>query len=176
MGRLTPAQRSRAREIAGEGSTPNIGPLELGLLILLVLVPVAVVLGVIFLVRRTAPRPEVVGAGAGRCPACGGYLRDGATFCPGCGSRVDLPRFAEHPASAAGAPGIGIAGFICSLLGILLFVLSLIGLILSWVGYRQAVREGRPTGLCMAGVIIGVVWMLLSVAVTIMMVVIQTRF
>lgn len=91
---------------------------------------------------------------------------------------MDQPLLREHRGTGpAGAPGIGIAGFICSLLGILLGVL-LIGLVLSWVGHRQAVRGGRPTSLCMAGVIIGVVGMLLGGAWAIMMVVMlfQTRF
>lgn len=57
-----------------------------------------------------------------------------------------------------GAPGLGIAGFVLSLLGI-----SLLGLILSWIGLAQARREGRPTGMCTAGIIISIVWMLLTV-------------
>lgn len=52
-----------------------------------------------------------------------------------------------------GAPGIGVAGFVLSLLGI-----SLIGIILSWIGYAKAKREGRPRGLCLAGIIIGFAW------------------
>jgi len=51
------------------------------------------------------------------------------------------------------APGIGVAGFVLSLLGI-----SLIGIILSWIGYAKAKREGRPRGLCLAGIIIGFAW------------------
>ena len=47
-------------------------------------------------------------------------------------------------------PGIGIAGFVCALLGI-----PFLGMILSWAGYSQARREGLPTGLCVAGIVIG---------------------
>jgi multisubunit Na+/H+ antiporter MnhB subunit len=61
--------------------------------------------------------------------------------------------FVQQP--AAGTPGIGIAGFVLSILGF-----SIIGLVLSWVGYAQAKREGRPSGLCLAGIIIGAVWLL----------------
>ena len=55
--------------------------------------------------------------------------------------------------NSPGAPGIGVAGFVLSLLGI-----SLIGIILSWIGYAKAKREGRPRGLCLAGIIIGFAW------------------
>lgn len=63
-------------------------------------------------------------------------------------------------APSLGASGIGVAGFVLSLLGV-----SLIGLILSWVGLAQANREGRPTGLCVAGIIIGILGMILGVVV-----------
>ena len=59
-------------------------------------------------------------------------------------------------------PGVGIAGFVLSLLGA-----SLLGLILSWVGYAQAKREGRPTGLCVAGIVIGAVGLVATVIITI---------
>jgi len=39
----------------------------------------------------------------------------------------------------ASAPGIGIAGFVLSLVGV-----SLLGLILSWVGYAQAKEQQTP--------------------------------
>ena len=55
--------------------------------------------------------------------------------------------------NSPGGPGIGVAGFVLSLLGI-----SLIGIILSWIGYAKAKREGRPRGLCLAGIIIGFAW------------------
>jgi len=66
------------------------------------------------------------------------------------------------PPVGLGTPGIGIAGFIVSLLGF-----SLIGIILSWIGYSQAKREGRPKGLCVAGIVIGFVWLLIEIALTI---------
>jgi hypothetical protein len=61
-----------------------------------------------------------------------------------------------------GAPGIGVAGFVLSLLGI-----SVIGIVLSWVGYAQAKREGRPSSLCLAGIIIGFVWLATLIGVSI---------
>lgn len=72
--------------------------------------------------------------------------------------RIVASRLRRHTSVRAGAPGLGIAGFILSLLGI-----SLLGLILSWIGLAQARREGRPTGMCMAGIIIGIAWMVLGV-------------
>jgi multisubunit Na+/H+ antiporter MnhB subunit len=68
--------------------------------------------------------------------------------------------------SGLGTPGVGVAGFILSLLGF-----SLLGIILSWVGLRQARREGRPTGLCVAGIIIGFVWLAISIILIIVTVV-----
>ena len=70
------------------------------------------------------------------------------------------------PPVGLGTPGIGIAGFVVSLLGF-----SLIGIVLSWIGYSQAKREGRPKGLCVAGIVIGFVWLLIGVAVVLFMVV-----
>jgi hypothetical protein len=60
--------------------------------------------------------------------------------------------------STLGAPGVGVAGFVLSLLGF-----SILGIILSWVGLSQAKREGRPTGLCVAGIVIGFVWLAISI-------------
>ena len=67
-------------------------------------------------------------------------------------SGAATPKYSGSPSTSSrlGTPGIGIAGFVLSLLGI-----SLIGVILSWIGYAQAKREGRPRGLCLAGIIIG---------------------
>jgi hypothetical protein len=70
------------------------------------------------------------------------------------------------PAVGTGTPGIGIAGFVVSLLGF-----SVIGIVLSWIGYSQAKREGRPKGLCVAGIVIGFVWLLIAVVVVLFMIV-----
>ena len=61
-----------------------------------------------------------------------------------------------------GAPGIGIAGFVLSLLGF-----SVPGLVLSWVGYAKATRESRPSGLCLAGIILGLIGTVIVVLLTI---------
>jgi len=60
----------------------------------------------------------------------------------------------QRAPSSLGAPGIGVAGFVLSLLGV-----ALLGLILSWAGLAKARRENRPTGLCVAGIVIGAAWM-----------------
>ena len=72
---------------------------------------------------------------------------------------VAVPLSSMQPAAtnSLGAPGIGVAGFVLSLLGI-----SLIGIILSWIGYAKAKREGRPRGLCLAGIIIGFAWLAIA--------------
>jgi len=49
------------------------------------------------------------------------------------------------------------------LVGLVVPLVGLIGFILSWVGYSQAKREGRPQGLALAGTIIGAVATILGV-------------
>jgi len=63
------------------------------------------------------------------------------------------------------APGIAIAGFVMVMVGltILLWFVGLAGFILSWVGYAKAKREGRPTGLALAGTIVGAIMTTLGV-------------
>ncbi len=50
------------------------------------------------------------------------------------------------------------AGFVLSLLGF-----TIIGIILSWIGFAQAQREDRPSGLCLAGIVVGFVWIAVGV-------------
>ena len=57
----------------------------------------------------------------------------------------------------ASNPGVGVAGFICSLVGLVVPLLGLLGLILSIAGRRQAKRFGMATGLSTAGIVIGVI-------------------
>jgi hypothetical protein len=67
----------------------------------------------------------------------------------------------------AGPPGIGIAGFVCVIVGLIVPLVGIVGLILSIVGYRQAKRENRPQGLALAGMIIGIIATALGVIILI---------
>ena len=105
------------------------------------------------------------------CPSCGQKLADPSRHCSYCGAapagaetavEQGVPAGALAPPASLGNPGIGIAGFVLSLLGV-----SLIGLILSWIGYREAKREGRPSGLSLAGIIIGAVGLAIGAIVVI---------
>jgi hypothetical protein len=60
-------------------------------------------------------------------------------------------------------PGIAIAGFVCSLVGLFVFpiVPSIVGLVLSIMGRRQARETHAPTGLATAGLWIGVAGLVL---------------
>lgn len=58
--------------------------------------------------------------------------------------------------------GLGIAGFVCGLMGVLLFWipllgvgLAIVGLVLGTVGYTNGGRAGAPTGLALSGAILG---------------------
>lgn len=99
------------------------------------------------------------------CSVCGQKMQDPQSYCSYCGSPPpgQVTAAAQHvqyapPLSNLGAPGVGVAGFVLSLLGF-----SLLGIILSWMGLSQAKREGRPTGLCIAGIVIGFIWLAISI-------------
>lgn len=99
------------------------------------------------------------------CSACGQKTQDPQGYCSYCGAApsgqgTTATQHVQYapPVSTLGAPGVGVAGFVLSLLGF-----SILGIILSWVGLSQAKREGRPTGLCVAGIVIGFVWLAISI-------------
>ena len=65
---------------------------------------------------------------------------------------------AERPqTTSASNPGIGVAGFICSLVGFGVPLLGVLGLILSIAGRREAERLGMAKGLSATGIVIGVI-------------------
>lgn len=86
----------------------------------------------------------------------------------GQGQPPAFPSDSRLPASL-GAPGIGVAGFVLSLLGV-----SLVGIVLSWVGYAQAKREGRRSGLCLAGIIVGFAWLAVSIGLYVVLFVVAS--
>ena len=67
--------------------------------------------------------------------------------------------------ASPGSPGIGVAGFILVIIGLIVPFVGLIGFIMSIVGYRQAKREGLSTGLSLAGIIIGAIATILGIIV-----------
>jgi hypothetical protein len=72
-------------------------------------------------------------------------------------SENSMPDVAGPRPTGASNPGVGVAGFICSLVGLVVPLLGLLGLILSIVGRRQAKRFGMATRLSTAGIVIGVI-------------------
>jgi hypothetical protein len=83
-----------------------------------------------------------------------------------------------RPASKPGQPGIGIAGFVCGLVGLILSLtvicwfiglpLAIIGTVLGVLGIRQANESGAPKGLSMAGMICGIVGIVAGVIITVL--------
>jgi Protein of unknown function (DUF2510) len=84
-------------------------------------------------------------------------------------------------AAKPGHPGIGIAGFICGLVGLILSItivcwfiglpLAIVGAVLGALGVRQANEKGAPKGLSMAGMICGIVGVVADVVITVLVIV-----
>ena len=79
-------------------------------------------------------------------------------------------------APQAPSNGIGTAGFVCGLVGLVLCwvpwfgaILGLVGVVLSAVGISQGKKKGAPTGLAIGGLVCGIlavlVWVVLVIAV-----------
>jgi hypothetical protein len=76
-----------------------------------------------------------------------------------------------------GAPGIAIAGFVCGLVGMILTIiiicffigapLALVGVVLSAIGMKQANETGAKKGLAIAGLVCGIIGVLLGILFTI---------
>ena len=74
---------------------------------------------------------------------------------------------------ARGTNGVGVGGFVTGLLGALLswfpiagIVLGILGIVLGGVGISQGRRNGTPTGLATAGVVLGVLAIGIAVVLT----------
>ncbi|WP_448625863.1 hypothetical protein [Geodermatophilus sp. URMC 64] len=76
------------------------------------------------------------------------------------------------PAPQAPGNGLGVAGFVTGLVGLVLcwvpwfgMVLGLVGVVLGGIGISQGKKKGAPTGLAIAGLVCGIlavlVWLLL---------------
>jgi hypothetical protein len=76
-----------------------------------------------------------------------------------------------------GNPGIAVAGFVCSLVGLLVswlgwsIVLCVIGLVLSIMGRRQAIERGAPTGLATAGIVMGIIGTVIAVIIIVFVII-----
>ena len=79
------------------------------------------------------------------------------------GAALPLSSMQTAATHRTGTPVIGIVGFIFSFFGNIP-----VGIILSWIGYKKAKREGRPTGLCRDGIIVGFAWLALIIVVGIL--------
>lgn len=111
------------------------------------------------------------------CKNCGKPLVNNAFYCPYCGVMVATPQptapMVPVPDEKKGVNGLGIAGFVVSLLslglGIFFDIVPVIGLILSIVGLSLHNRYSSCNGLAIAGLVIGiistVIWAILWIAV-----------
>ncbi|MBO5103413.1 MAG: zinc-ribbon domain-containing protein [Clostridia bacterium] len=106
------------------------------------------------------------------CKHCGTEIQENAEYCINCGAKVKEEQTTTpptdtysnqqytQPTNSNKINGMSIAGFILSFLG------GVLGLVFSILGYNQAKREGTPTGLGLAGIIISVIMMTISVIVS----------
>lgn len=71
----------------------------------------------------------------------------------------------DAPGRTGGSNGLAIAGFVCSLVGLLIFsvVLGPLGIIFGGVGLSRAGRGARHRGLAIAAIIIGAIDLILGV-------------
>jgi hypothetical protein len=72
------------------------------------------------------------------------------------------PVFVQAPAQPGN--GLGVAGFVTGLLGLLFcwvpvlgIILALLGVIMGGVGIPQGKKKGAPTGLSIAGLVLGII-------------------
>jgi hypothetical protein len=75
-----------------------------------------------------------------------------------------------HQHASPGSPGVGVAGFILVIVGLIVPFVGLVGFIMSIFGYRQAKREGLSTGLSLAGIIIGAIATILGILILLLIV------
>jgi hypothetical protein len=122
------------------------------------------------------------------CPRCAAPNLDSAIACASCGAMlsgsVGTPT-PQAPPPTAGAPppfqpyapfgptgprtnGLAIGGFVCGLSGILCGLVAIAGLIMSIIAYRQCKDSHgdlKGEGFAIAGIILSIVWLLLTVLI-----------
>jgi len=98
------------------------------------------------------------------CKNCGQEINDNAVICPFCGvatnSKFDSTAPGMQPIKKTN--GMGIAGFVVSLVGMLggnyLYLIpGIVGLILSIIGMVQMKKCNSCNGLAIAGLVIGII-------------------
>ncbi len=98
------------------------------------------------------------------CRNCGKAIDDRAVICPHCG----VPVRQEAPRNKLGF-GLCIAGFVLSLLslwlGVYYCVASIVAIVLSAIGMNIAKKNGDSHGLGTAGLVIGIVSLVLWIIV-----------
>lgn len=86
------------------------------------------------------------------CKNCGAQLDDNAVVCNRCGTSLSAVQ------EEKGHHGLGIAGFVLSLLG-----MQPLALIFSIIGLAVGKRNGYKTGLAVAGLVISIISMVIGI-------------
>ena len=116
------------------------------------------------------------------CKNCGNELKENDAFCSSCGTAVNGAKSNDDNRSKETAEyytnqiydapknnnkssynTYSIVGFVLS------FFSGILGLIFSILGYTQAKREGTPTGLALAGIIISAISIVITIVLVIVM-------
>lgn len=110
------------------------------------------------------------------CKNCGKEIDDNAYVCPHCGVRVSVGQETENSVPKK-VNGLGVAGFVVSLvslwLGIYFCIASIVGLVLSIVGMCFRKKCTSCNGLAIAGLVLGIlslatwgiVWLVVGAAI-----------
>lgn len=92
------------------------------------------------------------------CSSCGKKIKEGASFCEKCGKPV--PKITTK----AKINGLGLAGFICSLAGIITCgITSIVGFVISLISFILNKQKGNKDRYSLAGLIISSITILLII-------------
>ena len=89
------------------------------------------------------------------CKYCGAELNDNASVCSRCGHSLGSSSVQQK-----GHHGLGIAGFILSLLSV-----QPLALIFSIIGLAVGKRNGNKTGLAVAGLVISIIYIVVEIII-----------